>query len=53
MAQKRLPNSQRKFIRRKKARIRREVLDSKKQEELIGQLYQRFYKKVSAKSAKI
>lgn len=41
---KRLPQSIRKFIRREKARIRREVLNIKKQEELISQLYQRFLK---------
>lgn len=42
---KRLPKSIRKFIRLAKARIRREVLDSKKQNELIEQIYQRFIKK--------
>ncbi len=36
---KKLPKSLRKFIRREKARIRREVLDLKKQEELISELY--------------
>lgn len=40
-----MPRSIRKFIRQEKARIRREVLDTKKQEELINQLYQRFLKK--------
>lgn len=45
MLQKRLPNSIRKFIRREKARFRREVFDFKKQEELIKNLYQRFIKK--------
>ncbi len=39
---KRLPKSVRKFIRREKARLRREILDSKKQKELIKQIYQRF-----------
>ncbi len=44
--QKRLPRSQRKFIRQEKARIRREILGFKKQEEMIQQLYKRFRKKV-------
>ena len=44
MAKKRLPKSLRKFIRREKARIRREILDVKKQEELIQKLYQKFLK---------
>ena len=43
--EKRLPKSVRKFIRKEKARIRREVLDLKKQEELIDELYQPFIKK--------
>ena len=41
---KKLPRSLRKYIRREKARIRREVLDFKKQEELINELYKRFFK---------
>lgn len=41
---KKLPKSLKKFIRREKARIRREVLDIKKQKELINQLYQRLVK---------
>ncbi|MBZ9569517.1 hypothetical protein KJA16_01175 [Patescibacteria group bacterium] len=36
---KRLPKSLRKFIRKEKARIRREVLDLKEQEKLILELY--------------
>lgn len=39
---KRMPRSARKFIRREKARIRRQVFDVKKQEELINQLYNKF-----------
>jgi len=39
MTKSRLPKSQRKFIRQEKARIRREVLDLEKQEELINELY--------------
>jgi len=41
---KRLSKSLRKFIRLEKARIRRQVLDLKKQEELINELYQRLLK---------
>jgi len=40
----RLPKSIRKYIRKEKARIRREVLDMGKQEELIQQLYEKFLK---------
>jgi len=40
-----MPKSFRKFIRKEKARIRREVLDVKKQEELIAKAYKRFSKK--------
>ena len=40
-----MPNGIRKFIRQEKARIRREILDIKKQEELISQLYKKFLKK--------
>jgi len=39
MTKKKLPKSIRKYIRKEKARIRREVLDLKKQEELIRKLY--------------
>jgi len=38
-----LPKSVRKFIRKEKARIRREVLDFKKQKELINELYKKFH----------
>lgn len=41
---KKLPKSIRKFIRREKARIRREVLDLKEQERLINELYQKLFK---------
>jgi len=40
MVKKRMPKSSRKFIRKEKARIRREVLGVKKQEELINRLYE-------------
>jgi len=42
MRKKKLPKSIRKHIRKEKARIRREVLDFKKQRELINQLYKKF-----------
>ncbi len=44
---KKLPKSLKKYIRKEKARIRREVLDLEEQKELIGKLYQRFYEKHS------
>jgi len=40
MVKKKMSKSFRKFIRREKARIRREVLDVKKQQELINKLYE-------------
>jgi len=40
-----MPKSIRKFIRKEKARIRREVLDVKKQEELIAEIYKKFSKR--------
>ena len=39
MNKKKLSNSIRKYIRKEKARIRRGVLDTKKQKELIDKLY--------------
>lgn len=44
MSKKKLSQSLRKHIRQEKARIRREVLNIKKQEELIEELYKRFSK---------
>ncbi len=41
---KRLPKSIRKYIRKEKARIRREVLDLKEQERLIDETYRQFIK---------
>ena len=38
------PKSLRKFIRKEKARIRREVFDLKEQEKLIQELYKKFFK---------
>ena len=46
---KRMPKSFRKFIRKEKARIRREVLDLKEQEKLINQLYEKFFKDLKIK----
>lgn len=40
-----LPKSLRKYIRQEKARIRREVLDIKKQEKLLEELYKKFFEK--------
>jgi len=40
---KKLPKSIRKYIRREKARIRREVLDLKEQEKQIQELYQKLH----------
>lgn len=37
---KKLPKSARKFIRKEKSRIRREVLDIKKQKELVDKIYE-------------
>jgi len=39
------PKGIRKYIRKEKARIRREVLDIKEQDKLIQELYQKFLKK--------
>jgi len=44
MKRKRLSKSLRKHIRLEKARIRREVLDLRDQQEQISQLYQKFFK---------
>lgn len=44
MERKRLPRSLRKYIRREKARIRRENFDLKKREELIKELHQKIFK---------
>lgn len=44
MKKNRLPKGLKKHIRQEKARIRREVLSIKKQEELIEGLYKKFFK---------
>lgn len=46
MVKKKLPKSIRKFIRKEKAQIRREVLDIKEQEKLIQGLYQKIFEKL-------
>jgi len=45
MVKNKMPKSIRKFIRKEKARIRREVLDVKKQEELIAEIYKKLSKR--------
>ena len=40
---KRMPKSLRKFIRKEKSRIRREILDIKEQEKLISGLYEKIH----------
>lgn len=44
MTKNKMPKSSRKFIRKEKARIRREVLDIEEQKELIAKIYKRFSK---------
>ena len=52
MPKQRLNRSLRKYIRKEKARIRREVLDLAKQEELINELYKEVFKNNSPNSSK-
>lgn len=52
MTKSKLPRSIRKYIRKEKARIRREVFDLKEQEKLIGELYKKFSKKEKTKKTK-
>ena len=42
MKNRKMPSSFRKHIRKEKARIRREILDSEKREQLIKELYLKF-----------
>ena len=44
MKKKKLPKGLRKYIRREKARIRRQVLDLPEQEKSIKKLYKKFFK---------
>ncbi len=46
---KKLPKSSRKYIRQEKARIRREVFDSRQQEKLIEEVYKKFSKRLIEK----
>ena len=45
-----LPKSVRKHIRKEKARIRREILDSEEQKEKIRQILEKFYRKKENKN---
>jgi hypothetical protein len=45
-----LPRSLRKYIRKEKARIRRQFLDLAKQKEMINNLYQKVYSLIKSKS---
>jgi len=47
-----LPKGIRKYIRKEKARIRREILDLKEQEKLIQELYQSLFKPSKTTSTK-
>lgn len=49
MLKKKLPKSLRKYIRKEKARIRRQVLDLKEQEKLIQELYQKIFEELKDK----
>lgn len=46
---KKLPRSIRKYIRKEKARIRREVFDLKEQDSLISKIYEKLFKKPEVK----
>lgn len=50
---KKLPRSLRKFIRKEKARIRREVLDLKEQERLISESYGKIFKNLKKEPKEI
>lgn len=47
-----LPQSVRKFIRKEKSRMRREILDFKKQKESINELYKKFHQETENKKQK-
>ena len=49
MVWEKLPKSIRKYIRKEKARIRKEILNLKEQKRLIQQLYQKFLKQYEGK----
>ena len=48
-----MPKSIRKYIRKEKARIRREVLDLKEQEEMINKMYQNILNKPENKTKSV
>jgi len=48
MTRKKFPKSIRKFIRKEKARIRREISDLKGQKKAIEKLYQQIISKISS-----
>jgi hypothetical protein len=48
MARKKFPKSIRKFIRKEKTRIRREISDLKEQKKAIEKLYQQIISKISS-----
>ena len=52
MKKRKLPKSLRKYIRKEKARIRREVLDIREQERLIQELYKKFLKTLAQMEVK-
>jgi len=52
MKKRKLPKSLRKYIRKEKARIRREVLDIKEQKRLIQELYKKFLKTLAQMEVK-
>ena len=51
--EKKIPKSIRKFIRKEKARIRREVLYLKEQEKQISELYEKVFKNLQKKPKEI
>lgn len=46
MSKRRLPKSLRKFLRKEKARIRKEIKDPFLQQKMISELYQKIFEKV-------
>ncbi len=52
MSKQRLQKSLRKYIRKEKARIRREVFDSEEREKLIDKLYQDIFDRYKIKENK-
>ena len=50
MSKTKMPKSIKKFIRKEKSRIRKQVLDFKKQKELIDELYKKYNAVIPAKA---